>query len=123
MEVTNIADTINARISKIESLCAELDEAGTNKANAIADYELAFAVAMARIAMGKVNQIEGEQLPEARPATVLAKYAAGLCHKERANMEIATNAYKSLNVKIDTLMATLNAKQSIMRHMSKEVNM
>jgi len=118
MDVVNVAKQIDARIKKLEELTGKLDAAGDRKANAIADYDLAFAIAMAKIAFGKVNQIEGEQLPDNRPATVLTKYAAGACHKEKCELEIATNLYKSLLTKIETTSATLNAKQSIYRHLS-----
>jgi len=131
MEVFNIADDISDRIKWLEALCKKLDAAGRKKADAIANYDLTLAVAMAKLARGKVSQLEwqengntkSELLPENMPATVLPKYAAGMCHKEHADLEIATNEYKSLNTKIDTLLATLNAKQSIMRHMSQEVKM
>ena len=121
MEVIQIADQITHRINWIEDLCKKLDDAGQKKADAVANYDVTFAVAMAKLARGKVSQIEGETLPESIPATVLAKFAAGMCHKEKAELEIATAGYKSINTKIDTLMATLNAKQSIMRHLSHEV--
>jgi len=130
-ELIKVADEINARIERLEELVAgkgrngkkgdSLDEAGRKKAQAIADYDLAFAKAMALIARNKINQIEGVELPDNRPANCLLKYAAAMCHKESADLEIATNEYKSLITKIEVLSATLNAKQSIFRHLSHEV--
>ena len=121
MDVISVANQINERIKRLEELCAELDEAGQKKADAIALYDLTYAKAMAQIGLSKVNVIDGEQLPDNRPATILGKYAAGLCWKEKAEVEIATNEYKSLTTKIDCLLATINAKQSIFRHLSHEV--
>ena len=121
MEVMNVANQINARIKRLGELCKKLDEAGQKKADAIALYDLSYAKAMAMIGLSKVNTIEGEQLPESRPATVLGKYAAGLCWKEKAGLEIATNEYKSLITKIECMLAEINAKQSIFRHLSHEV--
>jgi len=121
MDVNTLADQMNKRISEMEKLVfTELDEAGKEKALAIANYDRAYAIAMAKIGLGAVNQIEGQQLPENRPATVLGKYAAGLCHKEKCDMINAENKYKSLITKIEVLEATLNAKQSINRYLSLE---
>ena len=123
-DVIKIANEINARIKRLEEIVAgtdkemSLDQAGEAKAQTIADYDLAFAVAMAKIGLGAINQIEGEKLPENRPATVLGKYAAGACHKEKCAMIQAESKYKSILTKIDVLQATLNAKQSINRHLS-----
>ena len=65
-----------------------------------------------------LNQIDGERLPESRPATVLGKYAAGVCWKEKLAMIQADSKLRSIQTKIDVLQATLNAKQSINRHLS-----
>lgn len=121
MDIVKVQDEINERIKWLEALCKKLDDAGKNKADAIANYDVTFAVSMAKLARGQVSQIEGEVLPETIPATCLLKYAAGMCKKERGELEIATNGYKSLNTKIESTMATLNAKQSIFRHLSHEV--
>ena len=121
MEVMKVADQMNARIKRLEELTAELDEAGEAKALAIAEYDKAYAIAMAKIGLGTVNQIEGEKLPENRPATVLGKYAAGMCFNEKCEMIKAESAYKNLLTKIEVLEATLNAKQSINRYLSHEV--
>ena len=120
-EIVSVQSQINERVKRLEELCTELDEAGQKKADAIALYDLAYAKAMAMIGLSKVNTIEGEQLPEARPATLLGKYAAGLCWKEKAGLEVATNEYKSLITKIECMLAEINAKQSIFRHLSHEV--
>lgn len=121
LDVITLAKQINTRIDRLEKITSELDDAGEEKAQAIADYDLAYAVAMAKIGLGAVNTIEGQQLPETRPATVLGKYAAGLCHKEKCAMIQAEAKYRSILTKISVLEATLNAKQSINRHLSHEV--
>ena len=129
-EIVKVSRAINTRIGRLEKVVAGpnpkkeddigLDEAGEDKAQAIADYDRAYAVAMAKIGLGVVNQIDGQQLPESRPATVLGKYAAGYCHKEKCAMIQAESKYKSILTKISVLEATLNAKQSINRHLSHE---
>ena len=118
LDIITLAKQINARIDRLEELTADLDDAGAEKAQAIADYDRMFAISMAKIGLGSVNQIDGQQLPESRPATVLGKHAAGLCHEEKCNMIKAESKYKRLLTKIDVLQATLNAKQSINRHLS-----
>jgi hypothetical protein len=120
MDITTLANQMNKRIKRLEQLTGELEDAGEAKALAIAEYDKAYAIAMAKIGLGTVNQIEGEKLPENRPATVLGKYAAGLCHEQKCEMIKAESKYKSLLTKIEVLEATLNAKQSINRYLSHE---
>ena len=126
LEVTKVADQINARIKRLEELCTEIDDIGEEKANAIANYDVSLAVAMAKLARGRVSQIQlsdgtTELLPENIPATVAKDYAKGLCREERFKLENATNKYKGLLTKIEALEASLNGKQSIFRHLSHEV--
>lgn len=126
MEVMKVADAINSRIKRLEELCKEIDEIGEEKANAIANYDVALAIAMAKLARGVIGHIEfgkGENvnLPENIPATVAKDYAKGLCREERFRLENATNKYKGLLTKIEALEASLNGKQSIFRHLSHEV--
>jgi len=120
MEVMKVADQINARIKRLEELCKEIDDIGEEKANAIANYDVSLAVAMAKLARGKISQVNGENLPESIPATVAKDYAKGLCRDERFKLENATNKYKGLLTKIEALEASLNGKQSIFRHLSHE---
>ncbi len=123
MEVMRVADQINERINRLEELCTKLDEAGQKKADATANYDVSLAVAMAKIVRGAISQVDGEPLPDSIPGTVAEKYAKGVCKQEKADLEIATNAYKSLTTKIEVLTATINAKQSIFRHLSHEVKL
>ena len=120
MEVMKVADQINARIKRLEELCKEIDDIGEEKANVIANYDVSLAVAMAKLARGKISQVNGENLPESIPATVAKDYAKGLCRDERFKLENATNKYKGLLTKIEALEASLNGKQSIFRHLSHE---
>lgn len=121
MEVLTVAKQINDRIDQLEDFCRQLDEAGQKKADAIANHDVSFAVAMAKLTRGKITQIEGETLPDTMPATCVKEYAKGVCKEEKAQLEIATAGYKSLTTKIECLLATINAKQSIFRHLSHEV--
>lgn len=121
MEVMRVADQINERIKRIEELATELDKVSDEKAEAMRIYAVEFAKAMARLTRKKISQLDGEILPESIPATVVKEYAKAVCAREMADVEIATNKYKSLITKIDTIAATLNAKQSIFRHLSHEV--
>jgi len=118
LEVMKVANQIDARINRLEELCKDIDDIGEEKANAIANYDVSLAVAMAKLARGAIDQIEGEALPDNIPATVAKDYAKGLCREERFKLENATNKYKGLLTKIEALQASLNGKQSIFRHLS-----
>ena len=124
LEIFKVQDQINIRDERLIELCGEIDDIGTEKANAIADYDVSLAVAMAKLARGKISQIEHNNeivmLPENIPATVAKDYAKGLCRAERFKLENATNRYKGLLTKIEALEASLNGKQSIFRHLSHE---
>lgn len=121
IEVTKVADQINARIKRLEELCRDIDDIGEEKANAIANYDVALAIAEAKLLRGVVEQVEGEALPDKIPATVTKDIAKGLCREERFKLENATSKYKGLHTKIEALEASLNGKQSLMRVMSHEV--
>ena len=118
-EIAEVAESINKRIERIEALCAELDEADKYQAESESNYDKEFAKAQARLAMGKVQEIDGEIIGKIS-VTLIPKYAAGLCYEEKAAMLIAKNRRKSLKDKIDALSNTLNAKQSIYRQLSHE---
>ena len=115
LHVTQTA--IEQSIKRLEKVTGYLDNAGNEKAKAIAAYDLAIAIATAKLALGTVKQVGGVALDGRPPATLIAKYAPGLCHEERANIEIASNGYKSVSTKITVLLAILSAQQSIFRHL------
>jgi hypothetical protein len=121
MDVVTLANQINARIKRLEELCKDIDDIGEEKANAIANYDVALAIAEAKLLRGVVSQVEGEELPDKIPATITKDIAKGLCKEERFKLENATNKYKGLLTKIEALEASLNAKQSINKHLSHEV--
>ncbi len=118
-EVVAVAQSINERISRIETLCTELDDADKYQAETESNYDKEYAKAQARLAMGKIEEVDGEPIGKVS-VTLIPKYAAGICFEEKAAMLIAKNRCKSLKKKIDVLAATLNAKQSIYRHLSHE---
>jgi len=118
-EVIAVAESINKRIDRIEQLCAELKEADKYAAEAESNYDKELAKAQARLAMGKIEEIDKVPIGKVS-VTLIPKYAAGICYEEKCAMLIAKNRRKSLVKKIDALAATLNAKQSIYRHLSHE---
>lgn len=118
MEVHNVAKSIEARIAKLETITGKLDEAGNIKALAIGDYDKAIAIATAKLALGTVKEVCGEPIEGKPPATLIKKLAEGMCSEERVAQEIAIVGYKSVVTKIEVLQATLNAKQSVYRHLS-----
>lgn len=118
-EVVAVAQSINNRIDRIETLCAELDKADKCQAETESNYDKEIAKAQARLAMGKIEEVDGVPIGKCS-ITLIPKYAAGICFEEKVAMLIAKNRCRSLKKKIDVLAATLNAKQSIYRHLSHE---
>lgn len=118
-DVISVANSINARIDRLEKLCAELDDVDNYVAETESNYDKELAKAQARLAMGKIVEIDGEPIGKCS-VTLIPKYAVGICYEEKCAMIIAKNRRKSLVKKIDTLAGTLNAKQSIYRHLSHE---
>ena len=119
-EIVAVAQSINNRIDRIESLCAELDKADEDLAKTESTYDKEVAKAQARLAMGKIEEVDGVAIGKVS-VTLIPKYAAGICYEEKCAMLIAKNKRKSLGKKIDALESTLNAKQSIYRQLSHEV--
>ena len=117
LDIHAVHEEIEKRIKWLEEVLLRLDKVGAEKASALADYDLALAKAQAKLALGTVKQVGGEPLEGKPPATLIPKYAAGMCAEERGSLEIATNAYKSVTTKINVLSATLNAYQSLFRHL------
>lgn len=108
---------IEKRIEWLEDITGKLDDAGNVKALAIGDYDKAIAIATAKLALGTVKEVCGVPVKDKPPATLIKKLAEGMCSDERVAQEIANNAYTSILTKIKVLMATLNGKQSIFRHL------
>lgn len=118
-DVVSVALSINNRIERIETLCAELDVADERQAKTEANYDKEIAKAQARLAMGKIEEVDGVPIGKVS-VTLIPKYAAGICFEEKAEMLIAKNKCRSLKKKIEALESTLNAKQSIYKHLSHE---
>jgi len=118
-EVTAVADAINKRIDRLEALCAELDDADKYVAETESNYDKEVGKAQARLAMGKIEEIDGVPIGKVS-VTLIPKYAAAICYEEKCAMIIARNRRKSLATKIDVLSSTLSAKQSIYRQLSHE---
>jgi len=118
-EIVEVADQINKRIKRIEDLCGELEEADKSLAETESNYDKEVAKAQARLAMGKILEVDGVPIGKVS-VTLIPKYAAGICFEEKCAMLLAKNRRKSLGRKIGALESTLNAKQSIYRQLSHE---
>lgn len=118
-DVISVAQSINNRIARIEKLCSELDDADKYQAETESNYDKEIAKAQARLAMGKIEEVDGVAIGKVS-VTLIPKYAMGICFEEKAAMLIAKNRCKSLKKKIEALESTLNAKQSIYKHLSHE---
>lgn len=100
-----MAQRLESAMEHITTLCKSLDEYGTEKAQALIDYECALATI---ITILKDNGI---------PATNVKDLAKKDCRDERLACELAEIKYKSLLVKITAAIAILNARQSQNRYL------
>jgi len=119
-DVTSVSKEINRRIERLEQLTAELDEVARTKATCIAQYDKALAITMLKLSHGRGMKLDDIEIKDKIPATLIPKIAAGIVESEKLDLEMAIGQYKALITKIETLGATLNAKQSIFRHLSHE---
>jgi len=107
LDINTVHESIEANIIELNKKSMELDAVGESKACAIRDYDKALAIAM----------LKRYRSNDKIAASIIPKVAAGDCCDERMVMESCISAYKALITRINVLTATLNAKQSLFRHL------
>lgn len=117
-ELPQIARDINALIKLIGQTRREIEDKGKAKAKAISDYDRKLAVTLATLRNSENYELAGKSYP-APPITIMEKIAKGICAEERYAMEVAESAYKACISNLNALLAQVNAKQSIYRHLDE----
>jgi hypothetical protein len=101
-----VAKDIEGIILVMGKVRKSLEGLGETKARAIADYDLEMQKA---ILLRKEKQ----------PATIVKELAKGDCQEKRYAMELANIRYSIAVKNLEVLQASLNAKQSIYRHLDE----
>lgn len=112
LDALTTKEKIELTIESIESEVEKLEEAGTEKAVTIANYDKAIAVTILKLRNGAIKEFEGEPVNNI-PANLIPQVAKGICFREAFDREMGENNYKSLNTRIDAKKAVLNGYQSI----------
>lgn len=108
--------TIEKMIVAIGECRKQIEDKGRTRAEAIRNYDMRLAIAIATI-RDQTHYKLGDKQYERPPATLTEKIAKGLCAMDREQMELAESGYKAVISNLQALLAQMNAMQSIYRHM------
>ena len=110
---------MQSKIKELETGRHIIKQRGIEKAESIAHYESAIALTILRIKNDKIEVFEGEKIDSKMPANLVEKVAKGFCWKEKLEVEKTEAFYKAAIVGMQSIMAELNALQSINRYLDK----
>ena len=96
----------------------ELKIRSKDKAKAMGEYEKKIAITMLRLRQGQTIDLDGEEISYSA-TTGLDKIAKGVCYKESIALDLAESTYKNAVLGIQTVMAEINAYQSILRYLEE----
>ena len=135
-DVISVQKAITSRCKRLEDLAAEIADVSEKLATMMVAYASAESVAnvKCRYLTGQKLAALLRELPGIEdilsiedivkggklPASLIPKIAPGLCSKEALDLEVIRQKFKALMVQRDAVSATLNARQSIFRHLSHE---
>lgn len=111
-----VADLIQDKIAELDNERPKLFDSAQSKAQAIADYDKALAIAALKLRNGTINELEGEPVKNL-PANLIPIVAKGLCYQECFAKEAEEGCYKAVISNIEAIKAGLNGLQSINRHL------
>ena len=117
MDIIEISNEIQKKIKLLEKSREIIRERANDKAKAISDYDRALALAIVKLRNDKSCYIDGVDVGEKTPTTVMKEIAKGICWREKLELEKAEGLYKSAVSGINSLQAELNGLQSIFRWM------
>lgn len=118
MEIMDISKKIQDKIGLLEDMRLRIKERAERKATAISNYDKALAITIIKLKNGKHMELDNNII-EKPPTTIIDKIAKGVCYKEKLEMEEADALYKCVISNINSVLAELNAYQSIFRHLEK----
>lgn len=111
-----VADLIQHKIAELDEERPKLFDTAQSKAQAIAEYDKALAIASLKLRNGTISQLEGEPVRNL-PANLIPIVAKGLCYQECFNKEAEEGCYKAVISNIDAIKAGLNGLQSLNKHL------
>ena len=100
MDILSIANEIKGKVKELESLRGEIQKLAKEKADAMVDYEKAYALNLIRLKNGKSATVEGEIIVHP-PVSIMDKIVKGIIYKESFAYDLAESAYKACIVKIE----------------------
>ena len=101
IQVTKMADEINAKIKLLETGRNGLDRRAINKADTLGAFRKAMEIATITLRA------------ESTPATLIKDLARGACFEQERDMDLAESMYKIQITKLDSIKCELNGLQSI----------
>lgn len=116
IDVSDIASDIDSKLKELYQCRMKLKEAGDRKARMISVYDLEIAKTIINLKNGIVYKITDFEIKNP-PVTLIDKLARGICYKERLDLDVAENDYKSLSTTINCIQAEINALQTLYRHL------
>jgi hypothetical protein len=118
MEVYKVSEAIESKIKLLEKMRVEIRDRALQKAESAALYDKAMAITIIRLKNGEEMELDGQYIKNPI-GTIIDKIARGICWKEKLECDKAEALYKSLISNIDSVMAEMNAYQSINRYLDK----
>jgi len=114
MEIIAVKNKITDCIALLEKARGVVQERGQQKASTNADYEKSLAKTIVQLKAGVEFDIEGVKVLE-KTASNVERIAKGIIWEKALARDVAESNYKSAIMGLDTVMAELNAWQSIFR--------
>lgn len=119
MEVIEIAKQISSRITLLSKGRVLIKDRAKAKAESISHYEKVLAITILKLKNEAIPEFEGNVIGKL-PVTLVEKIAKGICWREKMDSELATDEYKAVIVKMDSLKAELNGYQSMNKHLDND---
>lgn len=120
IEITEICNKIYQKNDEIEEIAECLEQAATDKAIAISNYDKQLTITTFKLKNGLIKQFTDEETGEVidvpnMPASSLEKLARGIIYKECFEKEQKEASYKAKISRLEAKKAQLNGLQSTMK--------
>ena len=119
MELMDLSLLMQDKIKSLEQGRTLIGKRGVDKANAISNYEKTLALTVLKIKNRKILEFEDEFIDEKLPANLVEKIAKGIVWKEKLEVEKCEALYKAGIIGMQSIMAELNALQSLNKYLDK----
>lgn len=118
MEITQVAELIEAKIKLLEIGRKELQIRAEARSQANAEYERKLAQTILMLRSGEEVTWGGEKIKDL-PTTLIEKVARGICDREKLNLELKESEYRNAIIGLQTIQAELNGLQSVFRYLDE----